>query len=140
VPNDERHTDDPLPFLMGALLKQVSSAVLAADLDGLRVSHLRLLRTLPGEGLRITEIAERTSMTKQACGQFVRHLEATGHVQVAVPPDDRRSRVVLRTPAGDHAVAAFDQVLAGLEERWEAEVGAQRYRSLRAVVVDLLGG
>ena len=126
------------PMLMGRLMKQVSRTILDEDLDGLRASHFRLLAQVAPPGLRITELAERLGMTKQACGQFVRQLTGSGHVVVQVPPDDARARLVVRTPRGDRAVADSLALMARMEDGWAERVGEQRYAAFRQVLRELL--
>ena len=113
--------------LMGVLLRQVSSAVAGADLDGLRPTHFRLLAHAAAPGVRITELSELLGMTKQACGQFVVQLSDSGHVVVEVPADDRRTRVVQRTAQGSAALAQFGTLMTGLERGWAERVGVERY-------------
>jgi DNA-binding MarR family transcriptional regulator len=120
--------------LMGVLLRQVSTAVARADLDGLRPTHFRLLSHAAPPGVRITELSELLGMTKQACGQFVTQLSSSGHVVVEVPPEDRRARVVVRTALGSAALRRFSAVMTELETGWSERAGAERY----AVFVDVL--
>ncbi|WP_411284904.1 MarR family winged helix-turn-helix transcriptional regulator [Lapillicoccus sp.] len=116
------------------MLKQVSRQLAA---DGLRASHFRLLTEIPPSGTRITELSERLGMTKQACGQFVRRLDVTGHVRVEVPADDRRSRVVVRTQLGDHAAQMFATRVGDIEAEWVSRVGPRRYAAFRSVLTEL---
>jgi DNA-binding MarR family transcriptional regulator len=113
--------------LMGVLLRQVSVAVARADLDGLRPTHFRLLSHAAAPGIRITELSELLGMTKQACGQFVTQLSGSGHVVVDVPPEDRRSRMVVRTERGSAALSRFSTLMTELEAGWSARAGAERY-------------
>ena len=129
-----KSVNHPAPMMMGQVLKQVSRTLAA---DGLRASHLRLLAELVPTGTRITELSERLGMTKQACGQFVAHLVGTGHVRVEVPPDDRRTRVVVRTALGDRAAKTFVQSMATIEKDWAQRVGQQRYEAFRSVLAEL---
>ena len=76
-------------------------------------------------------------MTKQACGQFVRHLDVTGHVRVEVPADDRRSRMVVRTPLGDRAARMFATRVGDIEAEWVSRVGPRRYAAFRSVLTEL---
>ena len=130
----------PTPVLMGRLMKQVSRAAADADLHGLRPTHFRLLAELPEQGRRVSELAERVGMTKQSCGEFVKTLIAGGHVEVRIPPDDRRSRVLTRTATGDRDLARFEGLMAALEDGWATDVGAQRYATFRRVLVELVTG
>ena len=129
-----KSVNSPAPMMMGQVLKQVSRQLAA---DGLRASHFRLLTEIPPSGTRITELSERLGMTKQACGQFVRHLDVTGHVRVEVPADDRRSRMVVRTPLGDRAAQMFATRVADIEAEWVSRVGPRRYAAFRSVLTEL---
>jgi DNA-binding MarR family transcriptional regulator len=70
----------------------------------------------PG-GTRITELAERTRMTKQAVGELVRYLAGCGYVEVAADPADRRARVVTLTDRGWSAIDTGERVIDGFD-RW----------------------
>jgi DNA-binding MarR family transcriptional regulator len=120
--------------LMGVLLRQVSSAVGRANLDGLRPTHFRLLSHSAPPGVRITELSELLGMTKQACGQFVTQLTGSGHVLVKVPPGDRRARVVQRTALGATALERFAALMTDLESGWAKRAGDERY----SVFLDVL--
>jgi DNA-binding MarR family transcriptional regulator len=126
--------DAPASVLMGLLLRHVSNVGAAAQLDGLRPSHYRLLAHAEAPGIRITELSELLGMTKQACGQFVTQLSGTGHVAVEVPAEDRRARLVTRTALGTSALGAFSAVMTELEHGWAERAGAERY----AVFLDVL--
>ena len=98
---DEVHT----PVLVGLLFRRLGDAVHERDWDGLRQSHFRLLACVPHDGAGVTVVAERLGVTKQACGQLVTPLVASGHVVLEPSPDDGRVRVVRRTPLGDRLYA-----------------------------------
>lgn len=130
--------EEPAADLMGWLLKDVSRTLAAdASLDGLRSSHYRLLRAVPRAGIRMTELGDRIGMTTQGSGQFVKALVETGHLRVEVHDADRRSRVVVRTPAGDRAVAAIGKRIKRIEGGWAKRVGATRYDAFRSVLTEL---
>src|SRR4051794_5961505 len=60
----------------------------------------RLLQVIPSEGMRVTDLAHRCGVTKQAIGQLVDTLEAQALVESGPSPGDRRVRWVRRTAAG----------------------------------------
>lgn len=141
-PNTAAHrpADEPVVDLMGWLLKNVS-ITLASDavLDGLRSSHYRVLRAVPGEGIRISDLGARVGMTTAGSGQFVKSLVSTGHLRVEVHDMDRRSRIVVRTPVGDRAVVAITKRLQRTEKQWAKRVGAARFDTFRGVLAELVG-
>lgn len=121
------------------LLVAVRRGLARHDWGGLRPSHHRLLSHVPAAGTTVTDLAPVLRMTKQAVGQFVAHLEGTGHLSTTPDPADGRRRVVRRTTRGDAAVAAVEAGLADLEREWEQRVGAERYRTFREVLLELSG-
>ena len=112
-------------------------AELAAVLDEhkLRGSHMRLLSFVPPEGTRVTELAARAGMTKQATGEFAAALGRAGLVVVVPDERDRRVRLVCPTPAGRLAQAAIDQTMAAVDRTLAERVGPERW----ATFIDILG-
>ena len=87
----------------------------------------RLLQMIPGDGMRVTDLARRAAVTKQAIGQLVDTLEAQGLVSSGPSEGDRRVRWVRRTAAGDRAVEETLALIEAAEHRLRAQVGARRY-------------
>ena len=52
-------------------------------------------------------------------------------------PGDRRARLIRCTPCGRRARASIHATAAALEDRWRAEVGADRYAVFREVLIAL---
>jgi DNA-binding MarR family transcriptional regulator len=123
--------------LVGRLQEVARQTLLTQDWGGLRPSHFRLLSHVPSTGITITELASALHMTKQGVGQFVTQLQGTGHLEVNADGDDRRRRVVRRTPRGDRLVLEVDSTIAAMEHHWQQQVGAQRYRAFRQVLEDI---
>src|SRR5690349_11739319 len=119
--------DMPLhfPMLAGRLMQALRETLLAEDWGGLRPSHLRLLSTVPREGISITELAYPMTMTKQAVGQYVTQLEELGYLVTDVDPDDRRVRVVRRSAEGNAVVRRFEARVRRIEQGWARQVGPE---------------
>jgi DNA-binding MarR family transcriptional regulator len=126
--------------LVGRLLEVARQTLLAQDADGLRPSHFRLLSHVPPSGITITELAEALSMTKQGTGQFVTHLQGTGHLEVSTDSADRRRRVVRRTARGDQLVTHANRTVAAVEQHWRQQVGRERYEVFRSVLREIAEG
>ncbi len=135
--NSVKRDHPHVPELMGGLLLRVRAAFGDEDWDGLRQSHFRLLTSVPDQDIAITELAERLSMTKQGCGQFVAALADSGYLHVDIDTADRRVRVVRRTAAGTRMVQRVDARVGALEEQWAAEVGPRRYATFRRVLAEI---
>lgn len=128
-----------VPMLMGIVFGRMRARLADEPLD-LRPSQARVLEWIPPEGLTISELAERTDMTTQGCGQFVRQLAELGMVEVSVADDDGRARRVRTTPRGREALDRALRFVAACEEDWAARVGAERYRVFREVLEEVALG
>jgi len=107
-----RNVEVPLALSNLAAREQVSAA------------HIHITRHLALEGSRLTDLATRAGMSKQAMGDLVDQCEAWGLVMRAPDDRDRRARVVRFTPVGLSWLAAFEQAVAQAEQEFRAEVGA----------------
>jgi DNA-binding MarR family transcriptional regulator len=133
LPADRVHA----PLLMGLLFRQVREDFAGEDWMGLRQSHFRVLSMVPDRGVSITDLGERVGMTKQGCGQFVTQLSESGHLRVVGHPDDRRVRLVRRTPKADRVLAAVRDRNLAIEAAWAERVGHDRYAVFREVLEEL---
>ena len=91
----------------------------------LSASHVHITRHLALEGSRLTELAARAGMTKQAMGKLVDQCEAWGLVTRLADARDARARCIAFTPAGLCWLRAFEQAVAQAEDELRAAVGAE---------------
>ena len=104
--------------------------------SGLRSSQLRLLSMTPAEGTRVTDLAVRVGMTKQALGEFATVLEEQGLMESLRDPTDKRVRILRPTPRGAKAVAEAEQTIEALEAQWRERLGARKWDRLRALLLE----
>lgn len=107
---------------------------LAPALRGLRSSQMRLLSLTPPEGMRVTDLADRVGMTKQALGEFADVLEEKGLLETVRDPADRRVRILRPTPRGLEAVAASRALIDRIERRWRRRLGAAKWDQLKRLL------
>lgn len=91
--------------------------------DETRIAHVNLTRNLDIDGTRLTELARRASMSKQAMGELVDQCTALGLVERAVDPRDRRARIVTFTAAGIEWLAAFRTAVDLAEQEMRSQLG-----------------
>lgn len=129
-----------LLFRAARLLDEEALARVAAmpGRPRLRRSHTALLPHVDLDGTRITELAERVGVSKQAVSQLVDDLEAVGVLARVPDPDDARARRVVFTPLGRASLFDGLEVLRGLETELEASIGARRMGELRRALLALL--
>jgi DNA-binding MarR family transcriptional regulator len=101
---------------------------------GLRASHIRMLSLMPADGLRVTDLADRVGMTKQALGEFANALEEQGLIESVRDDRDRRIRILRPTEQGRRAVADGDALIGEVEADWRRRLGARRWDDLRALL------
>jgi DNA-binding MarR family transcriptional regulator len=88
-----------------------------------RIAHVGLTRNLGVEGTRLTELARRASMSKQAMGELVDQCVELGLVDRIPDPSDGRARIVKFTPAGLIWLNAFRDAVDVAEREMRAELG-----------------
>jgi len=98
-------------------------------------SHTGLLPHLDIGGTRITTLAARAGLTKQAIGQMVSDLETRGYVTRAPDPNDARAKIVRYTKKGRRFLHDGQVVKQELHARCRALVGEKNF----AAFADQLG-
>ena len=88
-------------------------------------AHIHITRHLALQGSRLTELAERAGMTKQAMGDLVTQCEAWGLVVREPDPIDARARQVRFTESGLAWLNAFHAAVQQAEAEFRAEVGEE---------------
>ena len=88
-----------------------------------RIAHVNLTRNLDTGGTRLTELARRAEMSKQAMSELVDQCAAMGLVDRTDDPSDRRARLVSFTPAGFIWLESFRDAVDLAEAEMRAELG-----------------
>jgi DNA-binding MarR family transcriptional regulator len=94
-------------------------------------SHTSLFPHIDLEGTRITEIARRMGVSKQAVNQAVAEIEALGMVRRTPDPSDGRAKLVLFTARGRRELLLGLGVLGELDQELGKQLGRARWRRLR---------
>lgn len=136
--SDNWYTDHDLPLV--GLLAEVKDAIsdeLYARLHemghgGIRPAHGCVFGFIDrGGGVRLTALADRSGLTKQAVGEAVADLERLGYVERVPDPSDGRAKIIRLTERGGQAAAAAEEIFADIEGRFAAEVGDERFEEFR---------
>lgn len=124
---------------LGALLRRAYEALATEIYGGLAVrgfpeirrAHGGLLRHIPPQGARLTELAAAAGMTKQSMAYLVDDLARLGHVGTRPDPEDGRARRVVLTARGRRLVATLLALSEEAEARLAARIGADEVAALR---------
>ncbi len=130
-----RHPEDNTAALLGqawdVLGRRILEGVRAAG-HPIRMAHSMVFVHIQLEGIRLTELASRASMTPQAMGELVDDLQALGYVERIPDSTDRRAKLIVLTDRGfDNLQSAFDAI-AGIEADLAELLGRRRLVELRA--------
>ena len=106
-----QHPDLPLGLSNLAARGQVGAA------------HIHLTRHLALEGMRLTDLALKAGMSKQAMGALVNQCEAWGMVQRSPDTTDARARRVVFTPVGLAWLKAYQAAVAQAHAEMQQAVG-----------------
>lgn len=98
--------------------------------NGVRVAHTQLFPHVDLEGTRLTELARRVGLTKQAVGQLVGDLEDAGVLERVPDPTDGRARLVRVTDEGRQALLVGLDMLATVADEVRPRVGEARMARL----------
>jgi DNA-binding MarR family transcriptional regulator len=131
-----------------ARLLLAAHRALAADLvveleergwPDLRASQAALVLNVDRRfGTRLTELARRAGVTKQAMMVVVDDLEVRGLVRRTPDPEDGRAKVVRLTARGRTFAAECRRAVAAVEARAKRTLGGRRYDVLRETLDILL--
>lgn len=91
---------------------------------------VRLVPHLTFDGIRPTELARLTDVSKQAVSQALAPLVEQGLVEYVDDPEDRRARMVRLTQRGGEAFVHALAALKELEEALAERVGAKKLAGL----------
>jgi DNA-binding MarR family transcriptional regulator len=130
--------DTPLLLLLTLAERHVTEALQAhlvsAGFDDHRVVHHNVMAHVTFEGIRLTELAEKAGITKQAMSELVIDLERLGYLMRAADPHDRRAKLIGFTDKGRAAVREAMRAF----EHIESVLGERSLRSLRRNLLTIL--
>lgn len=130
-----------LPRLLLGAHRSIDGEIRAALLDrgaaDLRVGHARAMLLIDRTGTRLSELASRAGITKQAMMQVVDELAQQGFVRRVPDASDARAKIVKLTARGLRHRAESRRALATVETRLRRRLGERRYEGLRTALEDL---
>jgi len=118
-----RRFDDRVLYLMAHHVEVPLALSNLAARGQVSAAHVHITRHLSLQGSRLSELADRANMTKQAMGDLVTQCEAWGLVQREADPHDARARRIVFTEAGLAWLKAFEMAVAQAEREFREEVG-----------------
>jgi DNA-binding MarR family transcriptional regulator len=116
----------------------VTRAMHERGFAGIRLVHIALIRNVDENGTRITDIARRAGMTKQATGQLVAEFVELGYIRVVNDPADGRVKIARYTAKGKRLLVAIVASIEATESAVAAAIGTARLKGLKATLAEIL--
>ena len=123
--------------LADAAAEELQARLAELGHDVIRPAHGCVFRFIERDGARLTDLAARSRLTKQAVGEVVAELERTGYVERAPDPDDGRAKIIRLTDKGEEAQRAAFGVFEEMEARWVERYGEERVAVMRELLEEL---
>ena len=103
----------------------------ALGYEEIRPIHLSVLRQMDMAGTRMTTIAARAGVSKQAMSLFVRECEDLGFVKRAPDPNDGRAKIIQFAERGEQFMKDTHMVIEELEREISKALGSKNLEQLR---------
>lgn len=140
MPHPEQHA--PLLRLLGLATRQLATdlhgKLVAAGVTDHRDSWNNVMPHIPPAGIRLTDLAARAGMTKQAMAELVAEIERRGYLQRTADPADRRAKIIEFTAQGWSLVNAALPALGELEAEITSQLGEPAVGQLRSMLLEIL--
>lgn len=88
-------------------------------------------------GSRLTDIAERAGLTKQAVGEAVSDLEQLGYLAREPDPLDKRAKIIKLSERGRDAYWTGRRLFAEIEQEWAEQLGGDLVAKLREAAEEI---
>ncbi|WP_431940162.1 MarR family winged helix-turn-helix transcriptional regulator [Nocardia grenadensis] len=119
---------------------RLATAFAVAGMPDLHPRHaLQFFPPLLAGGQRVSELAPRIGVTRQATAQVVGTLERGGYLVRVADPTDRRAKLVRLTDRGRAASAVLRDSMGSVERDWTRALGPERAGDFREILTLLLG-
>lgn len=140
--NPLRDRPTPLGSLLNAAGTRLSAELDAALRDAgfvdVRAAHAPVFMAIDPNGSRVTDLAQRTAMSKQAIGELIRHLGDRGYLTVTTDPHDRRAKRVQLTERGWDTLELGERVIVEFDAWLEQSIGQQQVAGLRRALEHII--
>jgi DNA-binding MarR family transcriptional regulator len=120
-----------------ALVGELSRRMEEAGYGDVRGAHGCVFGNIDSDGMRLTELAERAGMTKQAVGEAASDLERLGYAERVADPSDGRAKIIRLTDHGHAARRAGFEIIAEIESEWVQRFGIDRVDQMRSLLIDI---
>lgn len=119
------------------LSQQVYGALAGEGFPDIRPAHSAVFRHVERSGSRVSDLAQRASLTKQSLSYLVEDLAASGYVTLVPDPTDGRAKLVCLSARGHEVSRALLRLSRKVEDDFAARLGPAKMARLRALLAEL---
>lgn len=120
---------------MRAIQEELFTTLAEQGHPDVRPRHGSVLAHLNPEGMRATDLAERSGQHKQIVGTIVDELVRLGYVRREPDPADRRAKLIVPTDHGQDEITKARAILAAIERRHQQQaLGAGTYADFKQML------
>ena len=121
--------------------QQLYADLVAAGYTDLTPAHMYVFQSPGPDGLRPSDLAARSNMTKQAMNHLLASLERGGYLERTAAPNDGRGTILRLTAPGHDVVRIMHESCASIERVWAHAIGSTRVETLRNLLtkIDAVG-
>ena len=116
--------------------QRILQGLMERGFTDLNQAHLFVFQYPPPDGVRLTDVAERAFMTKQAINYLLVQLEALGYIERRAERG-RSRRLVFLTRRGWQVFETVWGTMQQLEAEWMAILGKKRFDEFRSTLQEL---
>jgi DNA-binding MarR family transcriptional regulator len=103
-----------------------------------RFPYLSLFPHIDRDGTRISEVAARMGVSKQAASKLIQQAEGRGQLEVVPDPSDGRAKIVRFTEEGMALFGVGDRLVNGIQREFRAILGERELALLDALLDALI--
>lgn len=111
--------------------REIHADLHRAGFTDLTPAHVYVFQTPGPDGMRPSELAVRTNMTKQAMNHLLAFLEDGGYLVRVAAPDDGRGKVLRLTALGRRVTRVTHESATRIERDLATRLGTKHVENLR---------
>ena len=138
-PDEQTHLLLLLVLAERHMVNALQEHLVAAGFVDHRVVHHNVMAHVTYDGIRLTELAERAGITKQAMSELVRDLLQLGYLRTRPDPEDGRAKLITFTTRGRQAVDAATGAFRSIDRALAEQIGPQALEALRHSLLGMIG-
>jgi len=115
----------------------------ASGINDINLGHFAVLPYVDETGIRATEIAQKSGISKQAAGKTIEDLKEKGYLTTSPDPRDKRASLVHLSEKGVQMMKTALKATEDVEKRWDQlnnDVNVQQLKTLCSHLLEGLNG